>query len=76
MSDETPPMPASQQEWEVHWSFYRLTVAERDQAWREIEKLRSLLRQEADETGERWRAFAQQYLDGTLMAPDDERWFQ
>lgn len=39
----TPPMPASQAEWEAHWAFYKLTVAERDQAWHEIRELRLLL---------------------------------
>lgn len=40
---ETPPFPASQVEWEVHWAFYRLTVAQRDRAWREIEFLKRAL---------------------------------
>jgi hypothetical protein len=38
--DETPPMPTSQAEWETHWAFYRLTVMQRDAAWREVEAIR------------------------------------
>ena len=36
-------MPQSQAEWEAHWAFYRLTVLQRDQAWREVRDLRRLL---------------------------------
>jgi hypothetical protein len=39
-TDAVPPMPTSQGEWEVHWAFYKLTVAQRDAAWREVEELR------------------------------------
>lgn len=39
-----PPMPKSQEEWEAHWAFYRLTVMQRDAAWREIERLRRAIR--------------------------------
>ena len=39
----TPPMPATQAEWEAHWAFYRLTVAQRDRAWAEVRELRQLL---------------------------------
>jgi hypothetical protein len=35
-----PPMPATQEEWEVHWAFYKLAVMQRDQAWAEIERLK------------------------------------
>ena len=36
-------MPTSQAEWEIHWAFYKLTVAQRDAAWHEVEKLRTVL---------------------------------
>ena len=39
MSDTTPPMPATQAEWEAHWSFYKLTVLQRDEAWAENTRL-------------------------------------
>jgi hypothetical protein len=39
----TPPMPASQEEWEAHWAFYKLTVKQRDAAWSEVTHLRQLL---------------------------------
>jgi hypothetical protein len=38
-----PPMPTSQEEWEAHWAFYKLTVQQRDAAWSEIKELRQLL---------------------------------
>jgi hypothetical protein len=44
----TPPMPASQEEWAAHWAFYELTVAQRDRAWREIERLRPPVTAPAD----------------------------
>jgi hypothetical protein len=34
-------MPTSQEEWEAHWAFYKLTLAQRDAAWREIATLRA-----------------------------------
>lgn len=37
MKDDVPPMPTSQAEWEAHWAFYRLTVMQRDAAWRDLE---------------------------------------
>jgi hypothetical protein len=40
MTDETcPPMPATEAEWRVYWAFYRMTIAQRDAAWREISAL-------------------------------------
>ena len=39
MSETTPPMPASQEEWEAHWAFYKLTVLRRDEAWAENTRL-------------------------------------
>ena len=36
-------MPASQEEWEAHWAFYKLTVLQRDAAWSEVTNLRQLL---------------------------------
>lgn len=42
----TPPMPTSQDEWEIHWAFYQLTIAQRDSAWREVELLRAYLPQD------------------------------
>ena len=44
-SNDTPPMPQSQEEWEAHWAFYRLTVQQRDQAWTEVRTLREALEQ-------------------------------
>lgn len=38
-----PDMPETEAEWRAHWAFYRLTLAQRDAAWREIEALRSLI---------------------------------
>lgn len=35
-----PPMPTSEEEWRAHCAFYRLTVDQRDRAWREIEDLK------------------------------------
>jgi hypothetical protein len=43
-------MPASQAEWEAHWAFYRLTVAQRDSAWQEIERLQMLLVRRVDDS--------------------------
>lgn len=43
MSETTPPMPQSQQEWEAHWAFYQLTLLQRNQAWAEIESLKRTL---------------------------------
>ena len=37
--DDPPPMPTTQAEWEVHWFFYRLTIRQRDAAWRELARL-------------------------------------
>jgi predicted GTPase len=39
----TPPMPATQEEWETHWAFYLLTVKQRDAAWSEVRHLREML---------------------------------
>jgi len=38
-------MPASQGEWEAHWAFYKLTVAQRDAAWAELEDMSRMIRQ-------------------------------
>jgi hypothetical protein len=43
MSATTPPMPQSQEEWEAHWAFYKLTVAQRDAAWSEVRGLRQMI---------------------------------
>jgi hypothetical protein len=43
MTDDYPDMPADEAEWRCHWAFYKLTVAQRDAAWREIEHLRRLV---------------------------------
>ncbi len=32
-----PPMPATEAEWQAHWTFYKLTVAQRDAAWRQTD---------------------------------------
>jgi hypothetical protein len=37
-------MPTSEAEWEAQWAFYRLTVQQRDAAWRENERLLDLIR--------------------------------
>ena len=34
-----PPMPTSEAEWQTHWAFYKLTVAQRDAAWRALERI-------------------------------------
>lgn len=39
-SEPIPPMPQSQVEWEAHWAFYKLTVAQRNLAWSELEQCR------------------------------------
>jgi hypothetical protein len=44
--DHYPDMPSSEAEWRCHWAFYRLTVKQRDAAWREVERLRSLITKE------------------------------
>lgn len=49
MTEETPPMPTSQQEWEVHWAFYRITVQQRDLAWRELERLKGIALRTVDD---------------------------
>jgi hypothetical protein len=36
-----PELPVSLSEWEAHWAFYRLTVDQRDRAWREVEELKA-----------------------------------
>jgi hypothetical protein len=41
-TDDVPPMPTSEEEWAVHWAFYRLTVMQRDLAWRELERLKGI----------------------------------
>jgi hypothetical protein len=43
MPEPTPPMPQSQEEWETHWAFYKLTVAQRNLAWNELEQMRDLI---------------------------------
>ena len=40
---EYPPLPETEEEWKAHVAFYRLTVMQRDAAWRENERLRDLL---------------------------------
>lgn len=42
LTDSCPPMPTSQAEWEVHWAFYKITVAQRNLAWRELERLKGI----------------------------------
>lgn len=39
--DSTPPMPATEAEWVIHWAIYKLTVSQRDAAWRELEESKS-----------------------------------
>jgi hypothetical protein len=55
MTDRTPPLPTSQAEWEAHWAFYKLTVAQRDLAWRQEERLHNVI--------ERLLATVEQYQD-------------
>jgi hypothetical protein len=43
-NDEYPEMPTSEEEWRAHWAFYKLTVAQRDGAWREIEELKAQMK--------------------------------
>lgn len=53
--DPYPALPSSQAEWEVHVAFYRLTVAQRDRAWREIESLNvNSTRQETEVANTGW----------------------
>lgn len=40
--NDYPPMPTTEAEWRAHWAFYRLTVAQRDAAWRELERLKGI----------------------------------
>lgn len=49
--DETPPRPETDAEWAAHWAFYKLTVAQRDAAWREIEQIKARLMQNAEGAG-------------------------
>lgn len=52
-----PEMPSSEDEWQTHVAFYRLTAAQRDRAWRRITELESaykqIAREAADLLGER-----------------------
>lgn len=51
MDNEIPPRPKTDREWAAHWAFYKLTAAQRDNAWREIEALKALVGRHKDRYG-------------------------